>query len=216
MAEEQQELERWLHGMLQKFVASYIGDPGEVVKVAVDRLDDDGGAVADVDDDRRWVSVSMRGVVDSKRRWLGRLLSPGGLVWWLPERDEVGAMLRAGNLGGALTTYFLGGHGGAANRVPAWLSSTVVGIYARAGKALRLDAEDGDVQVTGGGKVKLQGGGRKAAGKDHAVKVTIPINTVVVGVTGGGGSPAVAVMNASPIELTGTITEGSSKVEIDT
>lgn len=131
MAEQQQEMERWLHGWLQKHLAQ-LGDPGEVVKATVDRPDD--STAAEVDSDRRWVAVWARSVVDTNRRFLVRLLSPGGLLWWLPEQDEVGAMLRAGNLGGALTSYFLGGHGGAANRVPAWLSSTVIGLFARRGR----------------------------------------------------------------------------------
>ena len=47
------------------------------------------------------------------------------------------------------------------------------------------------------------------------ISVTIPIGTVVVGVTGGGGSPAVAVMNSVAITLTGTITTGSTTVKAD-
>lgn len=65
------------------------------------------------------------------------------------------------------------------------------------------------MQVTAGGKVKMQGGGRQASGKGHAVKVTIPIGTVIVSVAGGVGST-----NAAPIELTGEITEGEANVEI--
>lgn len=55
---------------------------------------------------------------------------------------------------------------------------------------------------------------RPAARKDDAVKVTIPAGTVIVSVSGGGGSPAVGVLNPSDIDITGTITAGSGNVEI--
>lgn len=45
------------------------------------------------------------------------------------------------------------------------------------------------------------------------VRVTIPAGTVVVGVTGGGGTPAVAVMNPADIVLVGSITAGSGTVK---
>mgnify|MGYP007122146354 CR=1 FL=1 len=88
--------------MLQQFAAQ-LGDPGEVVTAKVDGAGE--SAAAEVDDDRRWVAVWLQSVVDGRRRFLGRLLSPGGLLWWLPEQGEIGAMLRSGNLTGALTTY---------------------------------------------------------------------------------------------------------------
>lgn len=144
MAGEREELLRWLTGMLQQFAAQ-LGDPGEVVTAKVDGAGE--SAAAEVDDDRRWVAVWLQSVVDGRRRFLGRLLSPGGLLWWLPEQGEIGAMLRSGNLTGALTTYFLGGHGGAANRVPSWLSSERWGIFARAGKKLRVESADQDLEL---------------------------------------------------------------------
>lgn len=218
MAGEREELLRWLTGMLQQFAAQ-LGDPGEVVTAKVDGAGEE--AAAEVDDDRRWVAVWLQSVVDGRRRFLGRLLSPGGLLWWLPEQGEIGAMLRSGNLTGALTTYFLGGHGGAANRVPSWLSSSVVGLYARAGKTLRVDAEDGDVAVTAGAKVKLQGGGRRAAGEGHAVAGGTLTGTVMV-----GGAPVAVQFTYTPpggvagapgpsATLRGSIDEGSDEVEID-
>jgi hypothetical protein len=53
-----------------------------------------------------------------------------------------------------------------------------------------------------------------AARKTDAVQVVIPAGTVVVSVSGGGGSPAVGTMNPTDITLEGQITEGSNLVAI--
>ena len=74
---------------------------------------------------------------------------------------------------------------------------------------LGVGGADAEVSSGIGGKVKLQGGGREASGKGHAVHVTIPVGTVVVGFANGA-----AVMNSTPIRLDGEIDEGEADVEI--
>jgi hypothetical protein len=59
-------------------------------------------------------------------------------------------------------------------------------------------------------KLKIAGGGQKAARVADTVKVTIPPFTVLVAIP---TAPFFAP-NPTPIELTGTIESGSSKVEI--
>ncbi len=54
-------------------------------------------------------------------------------------------------------------------------------------------------------KLKIAGGGQRAARDGDTVEVTIPAGIVLI----PGGLP-----NLAPITLTGTITSGSSKVEI--
>lgn len=82
-------------------------------------------------------------------------------------------------------------------------ASGEVVLYAPDGKQIRLSSSH----------VKLGEGATKKIGRvGDSVRVTIPAGTVCVGVTGGGGSPAVAVMNPSPITLDGTITSGSDVV----
>ena len=55
---------------------------------------------------------------------------------------------------------------------------------------------------------------REASRKDDAVKVTIPSGTFIVSVSGGSGAPAVGVPNSAPIDVDGTIQEGSSQIMI--
>lgn len=56
--------------------------------------------------------------------------------------------------------------------------------------------------------VDLAGGGQKVARNTDPVKVTIPANTFVVAVVG----TSTGTLNPSPIDVTGTITDGSLKV----
>lgn len=65
-----------------------------------------------------------------------------------------------------------------------------------------------------GQKVVMNGGGAAASRVGDTVQVTIPPQTVVVGVSGGSGAPAVGTMNVMGITLTGIITSGSETVEI--
>lgn len=55
--------------------------------------------------------------------------------------------------------------------------------------------------------VTMQGGTNGVARKTDTVKVTIPIGTFLVAATGGSPNPA-------PVEVTGEITDGSSKVKV--
>lgn len=59
-------------------------------------------------------------------------------------------------------------------------------------------------------KLKLAGGGQKAARVGDTVKVTIPPGTFLIGIS----TAPFFLPNPTPIELTGTIESGSSKVEI--
>ena len=58
--------------------------------------------------------------------------------------------------------------------------------------------------------LKIAGGGEKAARVTDTVKVTIPVNTVLISIP----TAPFFLLNPAPIELTGTIESGSSKVEI--
>lgn len=212
------QLEQWLWGLLQRFQADQ-GDGGKIEKVVIDHPD--GDAVAAADEDNRFVTVWVRNIFNDKARALGRLFSPGGMLWWLPEASEVALSLRPADLGGSLVSWILHGIGGADSRVPSWLSATRQGLYARAGKYLRLDAEDKDVELTAGnGKVLMQGGGRKAAGKGHSVDIGSWSVTIAAGAVAsisvippGGGAPI--VLSVTPTPLSAQVSDGSSKVEID-
>jgi len=63
------------------------------------------------------------------------------------------------------------------------------------------------------GEFVVNDGTRDAARKDDAVRVTIPAGTFIVSVSGGSGSPAVGVLNPNPIDVDGTIIEGTNKVK---
>jgi hypothetical protein len=62
------------------------------------------------------------------------------------------------------------------------------------------------------GKHTFNGGSIEAARNGDKVTVTIPANTFVVEVTGGSGAPAVGVKNPLPIDVDGTIKEGTNEV----
>lgn len=55
-------------------------------------------------------------------------------------------------------------------------------------------------------------GDKEAARNGDKVTVTIPAGTFIVEVTGGSGSPAVGVLNPTPIDVDGTIKEGTNEV----
>ncbi len=55
---------------------------------------------------------------------------------------------------------------------------------------------------------------KEASRKEDAVRVTIPSGTFIVSVSGGSGAPAVGVPNSAPIDVDGTIQEGSSQIMI--
>ncbi len=80
------------------------------------------------------------------------------------------------------------------------------------GEAVLHDDAGGEVRVSGGG-IFLGSGATSGVARDgDDVEVTIPVDTVVVAVTGGGSSPAVAVLNPTPITLYGRITSASAEV----
>lgn len=55
-------------------------------------------------------------------------------------------------------------------------------------------------------------GDKEAARNGDKVTVTIPAGTFIVSVSGGSGAPAVGVLNPTPIDVDGTIKEGTSEV----
>jgi len=82
-----------------------------------------------------------------------------------------------------------------------------------AGAVVLYDAHGHQIRLVSSA-IQLGSGASKGVGRvGDEVRVTIPAGTVVVGVTGGGGSPAVAVMNAADIVLVGSITAGSGVVK---
>ncbi len=78
---------------------------------------------------------------------------------------------------------------------------------------MKFNAPD-DIEIDSEKKVKINGGGKKAARKGDKVKIKIPANSVIVAVGGGSGSPATGTPNPKAIECEGTIQEGSDDVEI--
>lgn len=62
------------------------------------------------------------------------------------------------------------------------------------------------------GKHVFNDGTIEAARNGDAVRVTIPANTFIVSVSGGSGTPAVGALNPTPIDVDGTIQEGTSEV----
>ena len=87
----------------------------------------------------------------------------------------------------------------AANRPTLAAGETAVHALAASGKAI----------VLGATTIKIGVGATKAVGRvGDSVSVTIPAGAVCVGVSAGA-----AVMNPSPITLTGTITAGSAVVK---
>jgi phage gp45-like len=67
----------------------------------------------------------------------------------------------------------------------------------------------GDVTVDSQGQIKLAGGGAGIARDGDSVKVSIPANSFVVSVAG----QATGTLNANAVDVTGTITKGSSKAQ---
>lgn len=55
---------------------------------------------------------------------------------------------------------------------------------------------------------------KEVARKTDSIKAIIPAGTVIVSVSGGGGSPAVGTPNLTDIELTGEITNGSVRLKV--
>ena len=62
------------------------------------------------------------------------------------------------------------------------------------------------------GKHYFNDGSIEAARNGDAVRVTIPTGTFIVSVSGGSGSPAVGVLNPAPVDVDGTIQEGTNEV----
>lgn len=58
----------------------------------------------------------------------------------------------------------------------------------------------------------FNGGNKEAARNGDKVTVTIPAGTFIVSVSGGSGAPAVGVLNPAPIDVDGTIKEGTNEV----
>ena len=76
--------------------------------------------------------------------------------------------------------------------------------------------EDGAIKgkcyIDDQGVFTFNDGTKEAARNGDKVTVTIPTGTFIVSVSGGSGSPAVGVLNPSPIDVDGTIKEGTSEV----
>lgn len=142
-------------------------DTGEVETVRV--VHPEAAMPAERDADGRWVEVWVKGLF-TEFPVLSRLFSPGGMLWFLPDEGTLGMLLRAGTPGpggmgarGALVSYLLTGHGGQDGAAPSWLSSSKWGISPPAGKALRMESKDQDVEVDAPADGKVV----KIAGSDH-------------------------------------------------
>lgn len=72
--------------------------------------------------------------------------------------------------------------------------------------------EAAKLKLLNNGTVTVNDGSTEAARNGDAVRVTIPAGTFIVSVSGGSGSPAVGVLNPAPIDVDGTIIEGTNEV----
>jgi phage protein D/phage baseplate assembly protein gpV len=87
------------------------------------------------------------------------------------------------------------------------------------GSTIKMDAESGDILIEAKGNVVINKGSKGvdevkgAARKDDPVEVTIPENTFIVSVSGGGGNPAVGLLNPGPVKVEGRITSASGSVK---
>ena len=73
-------------------------------------------------------------------------------------------------------------------------------------------AEQAKHYLDDGGIHTFNDGTLESARNTDPVKVTIPIGTFIVSVSGGSGAPAVGVLNATPIDVNGTIQDGTKEV----
>lgn len=71
-----------------------------------------------------------------------------------------------------------------------------------------LTKDDQKIEFTSSGTI-INDGTAKTARDGDSVTVTIPANTFIVSVSGGSGAPAVGVLNPTPIDVDGTITNGT-------
>lgn len=83
-------------------------------------------------------------------------------------------------------------------------------------KILYSRDSDGAVQakihLKADGTISINGGSTKTARDGDPVTVTIPAGSFIVSVSGGSGSPAVGVLNPTPVDVDGTITDGTDEV----
>ena len=71
-----------------------------------------------------------------------------------------------------------------------------------------LTKDNQKIEFTASGTI-INDGTAKTARDGDSVTVTIPANTFIVSVSGGSGAPAVGVLNPAPIDVDGTITNGT-------
>ena len=186
-----------------------IRDTGEVVLALVKDLAGGDVLAAAEDASDLWVQFAEK---MSGHGGAASLFSPLNVLWRKPGAGEHVTILKPAGADGPGAPLALWGEGGAADAVPTRLTDSNTVLSPPTGDLL-AESRDGNAQLdapTSGKKVLLGAGGAAAAREGDQVKVYIPANTVVVAVSGGA-----AVMNSAPIECDGTITAGSSKVEVE-
>jgi len=72
----------------------------------------------------------------------------------------------------------------------------------------------GEVNISGSNKVSINNGSQGAARQNDPVEVMIPSGTFITQVSGGGGAPAVGVLNPAPVTVNGKIKTASGTVKI--
>lgn len=77
---------------------------------------------------------------------------------------------------------------------------------------VKVSNANGSVSLGADGVHTFNGGSKESARNGDKVLVTIPAGTYIESVSGGSGSPAVGVPNALPLDVEGTIQEGTVKV----
>jgi phage baseplate assembly protein V len=88
-----------------------------------------------------------------------------------------------------------------------------VTIYDKDGQKFELKRTKIVITLNGANTLELGAGASLGVARNtDPVQAIIPAGTVIVEVTGGGGAPAVGVLNPTDIPLDGTIQDGSSVV----
>jgi phage gp45-like len=92
------------------------------------------------------------------------------------------------------------------------------GVILRRGQKLEVNATGGftftaDGSFIGNLKLGSAGASKGVARQGDTVDVTIPANSFIVSVSGGGGAPAVGLLNPAPVHVTGVVNSSSATVK---
>lgn len=149
------EFEQVFTGAMLRTIAGIV-DVGELVLAHFGHVD--GGAVAEVADDRSDIYVHAQCSTDETPTGMitARLHTPGNMLFNLPAEGESCIVARGKDADGPGKPYALYGDCGAANQVPSWLDGNNAGISHK--KTVHVESTNGDIKVaSSSGNVDLTG-----------------------------------------------------------